>query len=88
MSVSTTGGCTVTTATTADVAALLRVIRLMWAGPNPLLGQEETVYATTEQRPLTMMLPVATVPMARPMTSVSDAVMHNEMVPRQHKISL
>ena len=34
------------------------------------------------------MLPVATVRMARPVTTMSDTVVHNEMVPGQHEISL
>ena len=41
VSAATTGGCTITRATTADIADLLCVVRLMWAGSNPLLGQEE-----------------------------------------------
>ena len=55
----------------SHVADLLRVVRLLWAGRNPLLGQKKGngVPPQPEQRPLMVTPPVTTVPMARPVTT-------------------
>ena len=61
---------------TSDVADLLRIVRLLWAGRIILLGQERgNAYEPTVQRRMLMTPPVTTVPMAPPTVPIGCPMM-------------
>ena len=70
---------------TSDVADMLRIVLLLWAGRKFFLGQErEKLYESTVRRIMLMTPPVTTVPLANTIVPMAGPMMMpTSTVPRR-----